>query len=136
MTQQVTFSLPRFSRGFNLITGIIEERMPPLPSSGIINIFLHHTSAALAINENADPDVRHDFESWLNNTVREKDPLFTHTIEGSDDMPAHIKSSLMGQSLTIPVIGGRAGLGIWQGIYLCEFRNQGGSRRITITVIS
>lgn len=136
MTQQVTFSLPRFSRGFNLITGIIEERMPPLPSSGIINIFLHHTSAALAINENADPDVRHDFESWLNNTVRENDPLFTHTIEGSDDMPAHIKSSLMGQSLTIPVIGGRAGLGIWQGIYLCEFRNQGGSRRITITVIS
>jgi secondary thiamine-phosphate synthase enzyme len=97
---------------------------------------LHHTSAALAINENADPDVRHDLEYWFDSAVRENDPHFTHTIEGSDDMPAHIKSSLLGQSLTIPVIGGRAALGIWQGIYLCEFRNNGGSRRITITVVS
>jgi secondary thiamine-phosphate synthase enzyme len=136
MTEQVTFSLPRFSRGFHLITGIIEERMPPLPSKGLINIFLHHTSAALAINENADPDVRHDFESWFNNAVRENDPIFTHTCEGSDDMPAHLKSSLLGQSVTIPVIDGRAGVGVWQGIYLCEFRNQGGLRRITITVVS
>jgi secondary thiamine-phosphate synthase enzyme len=107
-----------------------------LPDNGQATVFIRHTSAALAINENADPDVRHDFESWFNNTVRENDPLFTHTSEGSDDMPAHLKSSLLGQSLTIPVIGGRSGLGIWQGIYLCEFRNHGGTRRITITVIS
>lgn len=136
MTEQVTFNLPGFSRGIHLITGTIAEKMPSLPPKGLINIFLHHTSAALAINENADPDVRHDFESWFDNTVRENDPLYTHTSEGSDDMPAHLKSSLLGQSVTIPVIGGRAGLGMWQGIYLCEFRNHGGSRRITITVMS
>ena len=136
MTQQVTFNLPRFQRGFHLITGFIEDEIPTLPAEGLINIFLHHTSAALAVNENADPDVRHDFESWFNRAFPEDDPLYTHTCEGSDDMPAHLKSSILGQSLTLPVTGGRPALGTWQGIYLCEFRNHGGSRRITITIIS
>ena len=136
MTRLVTFNLPGFRRGFHLITGFIEEKMPALPPEGLMNIFLHHTSAALAVNENADPDVRHDFESWFDRTFPENDPLYTHTSEGCDDMPAHLKSSILGQSLTLPVSGGRPALGIWQGIYLCEFRNHGGSRSITVTVIS
>lgn len=136
MVNQVNFSLPGFRRGFHLITDLIERQLPVLPERGIVNIFIHHTSAALALNENADPTVRIDFESFMNRMVPENDPLYRHTLEGSDDMPAHLKSSLIGQSLTIPVISGALGLGTWQGIYLCEFRNRGGSRKITITVTS
>jgi len=110
--------------------------MPLLPETGLVNIFIHHTSAALAINENADPTVRYDFESFMNKLVPENDPLYMHIFEGADDMPAHLKSSILGQSLTIPVTSGRMSLGRWQGIYLCEFRNHGGGREITITVTS
>jgi len=112
------------------------ENMPGLPETGMVNIFIGHTSAALAINENADPTVRYDFESFMNKMIPENDPLYRHTSEGADDMPAHLKSSLLGQSLTIPVSSGKLNLGIWQGIYLCEFRNYGGNRKITITVTS
>ncbi|MEZ5001043.1 MAG: secondary thiamine-phosphate synthase enzyme YjbQ [Bacteroidales bacterium] len=135
MVDQVTFTLTPFKRGIHLITTLIEVQLPVLPESGLINIFLHHTSAALALNENADPTVRADFESFLDHLAPEGGHSYSHILEGSDDMPAHLKSSIMGQSLNIPVISGRMGLGTWQGIYLCEFRNRGGSRRITITVV-
>jgi secondary thiamine-phosphate synthase enzyme len=102
----------------------------------MLNLFIHHTSAAITINENADPTVRADFESFLNRLIPENDPVFRHTSEGSDDMPAHLKSSLLGQSLTIPITSGRLNLGTWQGIYLCEFRNQGGRRKVTLTTLS
>ena len=102
----------------------------------MLNIFIKHTSAALSINENADPTVRDDFETILNKMVPENDPDYLHTLEGADDMPAHVKSSLMGPSLNIPISGGKLNMGIWQGIYLCEFRNYGGSRRLVLTVYS
>jgi len=136
MVSQVQFTLPLFKRGFHLITRVIMENMPDLPETGMVNIFIGHTSAALAINENADPTVRYDFESFMNKMIPENDPIYRHTSEGADDMPAHLKSSLLGQSLTIPVSSGKLNLGIWQGIYLCEFRNYGGNRKITITVTS
>ncbi|TFH36876.1 MAG: YjbQ family protein [Bacteroidia bacterium] len=136
MVLQVRFSLPRYKRGFHIITSVINDKMPLLPETGLVNIFIHHTSAALAINENADPTVRYDFESFMNKLVPENDPLYMHIFEGADDMPAHLKSSILGQSLTIPVTSGRMSLGRWQGIYLCEFRNHGGGREISITVTS
>jgi len=135
MLFQKHISLPSYNRGFHLITRIIEKELPELPKSGILNLFIQHTSAALAINENADPSVRYDFKSFIERLVPDDIHLFSHTLEGSDDMPAHIKSSLFGQSLTIPIINHRLGLGTWQGIYLCEFRNYGGSREIIITII-
>jgi len=136
MVSQVQFTLPGYKRGFHLVTGTILSHLPDLPETGLVNIFIHHTSAALAINENADPTVRYDFESFMNKMVPENDPVYRHTMEGPDDMPAHLKSSLLGQSITIPVTSGRLNLGTWQGIYLCEFRNFGGRREITITVTS
>jgi secondary thiamine-phosphate synthase enzyme len=133
---QKTFRLPSFKRGFHLITGQIESNMPELRKIkiGLAHIFIHHTSAGLTLNENADPTVRADFESHFNKMVPENAPYYQHNYEGSDDMPAHIKASLLGSSVTVPVTNGRLNLGTWQGVYLCEYRNHASGRRITVTV--
>ena len=125
------------SRGFHLITSEIEAELPELKeiSAGILKVFMKHTSAGLTINENADPTVREDFESHINKMVPENMPYYKHTYEGADDMPAHIKSSLMGSSIEIPVTNGRLNLGTWQGIYLGEFRNHGGARKLVLTLM-
>lgn len=136
MVHQVDILLPPYKRGYHLITDLIIDELGPLPDEGVISLFIMHTSAALSINENADPSVRDDFESFLNRLIPEKDPVYTHVFEGSDDMPAHIKSSLLGPEVTIPVRNGILHMGSWQGIYLCEFRNRGGRRRLTATIIS
>ncbi len=133
MIQQKEIKLKARSRGFHLITQEIESQIN-LPEKGMINLFIKHTSAGLTINENADPSVRIDFETIFNKMVPENDPDYIHTMEGADDMPAHIKSSLTGVSLTIPIVNHSLGLGIWQGIYLCEFRNYGGSRSVLATI--
>jgi secondary thiamine-phosphate synthase enzyme len=135
MIIQKVIQLPDYKRGFHLISTVIEKNLPSLPSKGLVNLFIQHTSAALAINENADPSVRHDFRSFVDKMIPDGDTLFLHTLEGDDDMPAHIKSSLFGQTLTIPVSNHKLCLGTWQGIYLCEFRDYGGSRNIVITII-
>ena len=135
MIQQVQFSLNARKRGCHLVTGEIMEHLPqPLPKTGLLNLFVQHTSCALTINENADPDVRHDMEKILNHLVKENEPYYDHVFEGSDDMPAHAKSSLFGVSITIPITNGRLNLGTWQGVYLCEFRDYGGTRRIVATI--
>lgn len=134
MIQQIQFQLKAQSRGFHLITEEILAQLPKLPQTGLFNLFIKHTSAGLTINENADPDVRTDFESIFNELVPENLPYLVHTTEGSDDMPAHIKSSLVGASIQIPITNGQLNLGTWQGIYLCEFRNHGGSRKVVATV--
>ena len=136
MVRQIEFELAEVRRGLHLITSVIEKNAGNLPENGLLNIALMHTSASIIINENADPDARADFESFMNRLVPENDVHFIHTIEGLDDMPAHIKSSLFGQSLSIPISRHSIKLGIWQGIYLCEFRNQGGARRFVITILS
>lgn len=136
MIHQYQLELPALGRGFHLITNHILSAVNPLPQAGLIHVFIQHTSAALTINENADPTVLMDFETVFNKLVPENAPYYRHTIEGSDDMPAHIKASLLGASVSIPVSNHRLQLGTWQGIYLCEFRNRGGGRRITITVMS
>ena len=122
------------SRGVHLVTSEVEEALPELRSlrAGLLHVFIRHTSASLTLNENASPDVRRDFETWMNVAVPE-DFAWTHTLEGPDDMPAHVKASLMGASLSLPIAGGRLALGTWQGIYLCEHRDHGGSRRLTLT---
>lgn len=117
-----------------MITRLVEGHLPALPEAGLLNILIKHTSAAIALNENADPTVRDDFERFLNVLVPENHPLYVHTDEGPDDMPAHLKASLIGSTLTIPITNGRLNLGTWQGIYLCEFRNNGGPRRLVLTV--
>jgi len=134
MIWQKEILLPSYSRGFHLVTSQITASLPVLPETGIVNILVKHTSAGICLNENADPDVRYDLEKFMNFLVPENHPLYSHILEGADDMPAHIKSSLFGQSLTIPVTNHRLNLGTWQGIYLCEFRNHGGSRKLVITV--
>jgi len=134
MVKQIEFQIPSVRRGYHLVTHIIEKELGKLPKQGLINLFIQHSSAGLTINENADPSVRFDFESIVNHIVPENEPYYTHTLEGSDDMPAHVKSSLMGCSLTIPITSHRLNLGTWQGIYLCEFRNHGGSRKIVATI--
>ena len=123
-------------RGFHLITAEVLNSVPELAEVqvGLLHVLIKHTSASLTINENADPTVRGDFERWFNQAVPENAPYFEHTLEGADDMPAHIKSSLMGPDLTIPVSRGRLNLGTWQGIYLCEHRDHGGSRRLVLTL--
>ena len=123
-------------RGFHLITNEVLSKLPELRDVkiGMMNIFIMHTSAALTINENADPTVRQDFESYFSRAVPENESYYLHQDEGSDDLPAHLKSSLLGCSLNIPVASGQLKLGIWQGIYLCEHRNQGGIRRLNVTV--
>ena len=136
MIQQLNITLPSFKRGYHLITDLIEQQLPPLPDKGLVHILIQHTSAAISLNENADPSVRYDFETFMNKLVPENDATFTHVLEGSDDMPAHIKSSLLGACLAIPITNHRLNLGTWQGIYLCEFRNSGGRRKLVVTVMS
>ncbi len=136
MIYQTEFSLPSFKRGFHLITSEVLQKIGLLPAAGILHLFIKHTSAGLAVNENADPSVLVDFESVFNRLVPESQPYYTHTVEGSDDMPAHIKSVLAGSSVSIPITDGRLNLGTWQGIYLCEFRNYGGRRKLVATVYS
>ena len=123
-------------RGYHLITREIISELPELPEKGLLHLFLQHTSAGLTLNENADPSVRTDFEAFMNHLFTEDHPLYTHIFEGSDDMPAHLKSSVIGNEMTIPITRGKLNLGTWQGIYLCEFRNHGGSRRMVLTVYS
>ena len=134
MWKQVEFDLQSRRRGFHLITGEILRNLPPLPEVGLLHLFIKHTSAGLSINENADPDVRMDMESIFNHLVKEREPYYQHTLEGNDDMPAHAKSSIIGTSVTIPITNGKLNLGTWQGIYLCEFRNYGGNRRMVATL--
>ncbi len=135
MIQQVEFALAAKHRGCHLVTREIIDRLPkPLPKAGLLNLFVKHTSCALSINENADPDVRSDMEKIMNHIVRENEPYYDHVLEGADDMPAHAKSSLFGVSLSIPITDGRLNLGTWQVIYLCEFRDYGGPRRIVATI--
>jgi secondary thiamine-phosphate synthase enzyme len=136
MIQQTEITLPYFKRGYHLITSLIERHLPELPEKGLLHILVKHTSAGITLNENADPSVRTDFESFINKMIPENDAVYVHTFEGSDDMPAHLKSSVIGNELTIPVTGHRLNLGTWQGIYFCEFRNSGGSRRLVLTVYS
>ncbi len=135
MITQLEITLPAFKRGYHLITDLIERQLPKLPEKGLLNILIQHTSAGISLNENADPSVRYDFETFMNKLVPENDPAFTHVLEGSDDMPAHLKSSLIGASLTIPITNHQLNLGIWQGIYLCEFRNFGDRRNLVITIL-
>lgn len=133
---QKKIKLPTMGRGFHLVTHHITDAIPELKQIriGLVHVFMQHTSASLAINENADPDVRHDMEAYFSRAVPENEPYFRHTLEGADDMPAHIKAALLGESLTIPVSEGRLALGIWQGIYLCEHRNHAGNRTIIVTL--
>jgi secondary thiamine-phosphate synthase enzyme len=135
MVTQIEFNLVPRKRGFHLVSDEIMMNLPPLPVVGLLNLFIKHTSASLTISENADPDVQTDLEAIFNRLVREREPFYTHTLEGDDDMPAHAKSAITGVSLTIPITGGHLNLGTWQGIYLCEFRNRGASRRIVATII-
>jgi secondary thiamine-phosphate synthase enzyme len=136
MVQQYEIILSEKKRGFHLITSTILSELKELPVTGLLNIFLKHTSCGLTINENADPSVRTDFENIFNKLVLENEPYYTHTMEGSDDMPSHIKSSLIGVSLTIPITNHKLNLGTWQGIYFCEFRNYGGRRKLILSVWS
>ena len=136
MTSQYEFSLPSFSRGYHVITDLVMKQLDDLPDVGILNLFIKHTSTAFTINESADPDVLADFESIFNHIIPENLPFLKHTMEGTDDMPAHIKAAIIGSSIQIPITNGRLNLGTWQGIYLCEFRNRGGARKLVATVIS
>jgi len=135
MIEQIEFRLRPYPRGVHKITSDILAALPPLPSKGIVSLLIKHTSAALALNENADPDVRRDMAAILDRIVPENASYYTHTDEGTDDMPAHAKAVLVGATLTLPITCGRLNLGTWQGIYLCEFRNYGGPRKIVATVI-
>lgn len=134
--KQYQIKLPAFSRGYHIITDLVLRDIAHLPQVGILHLFIQHTSAAITINEAADPDVLVDFESIFNHIVPENLPFLKHTIEGPDDMPAHIKAAMIGNSLQIPITDGRLNLGTWQGIYLCEFRNNGGARRLVATIMS
>ncbi len=134
---QKEITLPKKRRGFNLITGELENLCPEIKSfsTGLVNIFIQHTSASLTINENADPSVREDLETHFNKLSPENLPYYQHNSEGSDDMPAHIKASLLGNSVSIPLTNGKLNLGTWQGVYLCEHRNYGGTRKLVVTII-
>lgn len=136
MMQQFEIMLKPRHRGFHLITDEIMRQLPTLPKCGLLNLFIKHTSCGLCLNENADPDVRHDMERIFNNIVPENQSFFRHTLEGCDDMPSHAKSVISGVSINIPITNGKLNMGTWQGIYLCEFRDYGGTRRIVATIIS
>lgn len=133
---QKEITLSAKPRGFHLVTREILSQLPELSKFqvGLANIFICHTSASLTINENVSPDVRDDFESSFNELVPENESYYTHTLEGSDDMPAHIKSSILGSSISLPVTDGKFNIGTWQGIYLCEHRNRGNSRKLIVTI--
>ena len=135
MITQKEFNLTGRRRGFHLVTDEVIRALQPLPEAGLLHLFIKHTSAALTINENADPDVQTDMNAIFDRIVKEREAYYQHTLEGDDDMPAHAKSSIIGSSLTIPITGGRLNMGIWQGIYLCEFRNHASSRKIVATII-
>ncbi|MBT4149727.1 MAG: YjbQ family protein [Candidatus Marinimicrobia bacterium] len=136
MWQQKEITLIQLPRGFHIITDEIINQIPNINniSTGLLHIFIKHTSASLTINEDADPTVRGDFEAHLNKIIPENEPHYKHTIEGSDDMPAHLKSSILGSSLSIPISNGKLNLGTWQGIYLCEHRNHGGRRKLVLSI--
>ncbi len=134
MIRQKEIVLPSFNRGYHLITRLIEREFSDLPAVGMMHIFLKHTSAGLTVNENADPSVRIDFENIMNLMIPENQTYYTHTDEGSDDMPSHIKTTLIGSSLMLPITSGQLNLGTWQGIYLCEFRNNAGKRKLILTL--
>ena len=136
MWVQREISLEPRRRGFHLVTREIVDALPELSdvTIGLLHLLIQHTSASLTLNENASPDVRRDFESYFNAAVPEDAPYWTHTLEGEDDMPAHVKTSLLGTSLMLPISQGRLALGTWQGIYLCEHRNRGGSRSVMATI--
>lgn len=135
MTVQTEFNLRSYSRGCHLITSHVINKLPKLPQAGILHLFIKHTSAGLALNENADPDVQTDMALILDKLIKERESFYTHTLEGDDDMPAHAKSVIVGSSITIPISNGRLNLGIWQGIYLCEFRNHASGRSLVATII-
>lgn len=135
MLQQVEFALRPRPRGFHLVTDEVLRQLPELPRTGLLHLFIKHTSCGLSVCENADPDVRTDLESIFNWLVKERESYYEHVLEGDDDMPAHAKSVLVGVELTLPITNGRLNLGTWQGIYLCEFRNHGGSRRVVATIL-
>lgn len=135
MTQQIEFSLRAQRRGFHLITDEVMTHLPQLPKIGLLNLFIQHTSCALSICENWDSSVRSDMESIYNHLIPEDQSYYEHTLEGADDMPAHAKSIITGASINIPITNGKLNLGSWQGIYLCEFRNHGGSRHVVATII-
>jgi secondary thiamine-phosphate synthase enzyme len=134
---QKEITIPGSPRGFHLITGKIKEALPELKeiNIGILQIFIQHTSAGLSLNENADPTVRSDFEKFFSRLVPDNTSYFDHTSEGADDMPAHIKNALVGNTVSVPVTDGSMNLGIWQGVYLCEFRNNGSSRKLVLTLM-
>lgn len=136
MWLQRTIELAARGRGFHLVTGEVLEALPELGrlEVGLLHLLIRHTSASLALNENASPEVRRDFEAWFDRAVPEGAPYWTHTLEGPDDMPAHVKAALLGPSLTLPVRRGRLALGTWQGIYLCEHRDRGGPRSLAATL--
>lgn len=136
MVHQIELAIPPQRRGFHLVTDIVVRNLPPLPETGLLQLFIKHTSAALAINENADPSVRVDFETAFNRIVVEGEQYYTHNDEGKDDMPAHVKSVLAGSSVTIPISNHKLNLGTWQGIYLCEFRDQASARRLVATILA
>ncbi len=136
MIRQQDIKLPVYPRGAHLITSTIEGALNELPQTGLVHLMVKHTSAGLTINENVSPGVRTDLETFISDLIPEDYPAFTHTSEGPDDMPAHIKSSLIGAEITIPITNGQLNLGTWQGIYFCEFRDFGGNRTITATILS
>jgi secondary thiamine-phosphate synthase enzyme len=136
MIIQREITLQGYKRGYHLITSIIENSFSELPEKGIMNVMVKHTSAGITINENADPSVRTDFRTFFDELVPDGHPGFVHTLEGKDDMAAHLKASLIGQSINIPITNHKLNLGTWQGIYFCEFRDYGGTRKIVLTVYS
>lgn len=136
MIEQVCFELGPFPRGFHLVTGEVMRRLPNLPKVGMLNLFVQHTSCGLSINENCDADVRHDLKTIMDRLVPDDDPTYRHQDEGPTDMSAHAKCSLVGTSINIPIINYHLALGLWQGIYLCEFRENGGSRHIVASIMS
>jgi len=136
MVEQFEIKLKPYPRGFHLVTQEILNQIGKLPEQGLMNLFIKHTSAALTINENADPAVRKDFETIMNKLIPENQPEYTHTQEGPDDMPSHVKGAMLGFAYTVPITNGQLNFGTWQGIYLCELRNHGSSRKIVATVYS
>lgn len=131
---QIEFSLPPFKRGIHLVTDIVKKNLPELPETGLLHLFIKHTSAGICINENSAKEVLEDFEIFFDKLVPEGEYLYRHFEEGKDDMPGHIKSVLTGTTIQIPITHGQLNLGTWQGIYLCEFRNNGGSRKLVATI--